>query len=100
MWENIEISNLLQHKEQIHGSGTTALITSNEEMRDIMKIVKSLEESGISIKGISEARKNEAKVHKGGFFSVSSGALAASILGITLVGKKVVRASEGLIREG
>ena len=38
----------------------TTLIISNEEMNDIMKIVKSLEESGLLIKGISEI-KNEAK---------------------------------------
>ena len=38
---------------KIHGSGTTALITSSKEIDDIMKIVKSLEESGLLIKGIS-----------------------------------------------
>ena len=43
------------------GSGFTALIISNEKMNDIMKIVKSLEESVLLIKGISEANKNEAK---------------------------------------
>ena len=46
---------------QIHGSGTTALIILNEEMEDIMKIVKLLEESGLLIKEISETIKNEAK---------------------------------------
>ena len=40
--------------------GTTTLIISNEEMDDIMEIVKSLEESGLLIKGISETIKNEA----------------------------------------
>ena len=30
-----------------HGSGTTSSIISNEEMEDIMKIVNSLEESGL-----------------------------------------------------
>ena len=39
----------------------TALIISNREMEDIMKIVKSLEESGLLIKGVSETIKNEAK---------------------------------------
>ena len=39
----------------------TTLIISNEEMNDIMKIVKSLEESGLSIKGVSETIKNEEK---------------------------------------
>ena len=48
-------------QKKIYGSGTTALIISNEEMENIMKIVKSLEESGLPIKGMSETSKNEAK---------------------------------------
>ena len=42
-----------------NGSGTTALIISNEEMEDLMKIVKSLEESGLIVKGVSKTIKNE-----------------------------------------
>ena len=42
-------------------SGFTTLIISNEEMNDIMKIVNSLEESRLLIKGISETVKNGAK---------------------------------------
>ena len=49
------------------GYGTTALIISNEEMNDIVKIVKSLEESGLLIKGVSETIQNEAKGQKGRF---------------------------------
>ena len=52
------------------GSGATTLITSNEEMNDIMKIVKSLEESGLLIKDVSETIKNEAKEQKGEFLSM------------------------------
>ena len=48
------------HKKRM-GSGTTTLIICNEEMEDIMKIVKSLEESGLLIKGVSETIQNEAK---------------------------------------
>ena len=48
-------------QKKIHGSGTTALIISNGEMKDIIKIVKLLKESGLLIKGISETIKNEAK---------------------------------------
>ena len=44
--------------------GMTTLIISNKEMNVIMKIVKSLEESGLPIKGISNTIKNEAKVYK------------------------------------
>ena len=46
------------------GSGNTTLIISNEEMNDIMKIIKSLKKSGLSIKGISETIKKEAKGQK------------------------------------
>ena len=47
--------------EKIFGSGVTTLISLKEEMNDIMKIVKSLEESGLLTKGTSETIKNEAK---------------------------------------
>ena len=48
------------HKKMFR-SGTTTLIISNEEINVIMKIVKSLEKSGLLIKPVSEAIKNEAK---------------------------------------
>ena len=51
------------HKK-ILGSGTTTLIISNDEMEDIMKIVKSLEDSGLLLKGVSETIQNEAKEQK------------------------------------
>ena len=44
--------------KKMFGSGKTALIISNEEMNDIMKIVKSLEESGLLMKDVSETIKN------------------------------------------
>ena len=58
MWATYAV---IQNK--IYGSGTTALIISNEEM----KIVKSLEESGLVIKGIGKTIKNEAKNEKENF---------------------------------
>ena len=54
------------HKKMF-GSGFTTLIIFTEEMNDIMKIVKSLEKSGLLIKGVSEAIKNEAKERQGRF---------------------------------
>ena len=54
------------HKK-IFGSGNTTLIISNEEMNDIMKIIKSLEESGLLIKGVSKTIKNKAKEQKKDF---------------------------------
>ena len=41
---------------------------SNDEMKDVIKIVKSLEDSGLLLKGVSEVIQNEAKEQKGGFF--------------------------------
>ena len=46
------------------GSGTTTLIISNEKMNDIMKIVKSLDESGLVIKGVSETIHNKGKTKR------------------------------------
>ena len=54
-------------RKKMFGSGTTTIIISNEEMDDIMKVVKSLEESALLIKGVSETIQNEAKEQKGGF---------------------------------
>ena len=88
----------MQLFEKNHRSGTTALIILNEEIKDIMKIVKSLEESGFLILGISETIKNETKKQKRGFLSILLGTLAASILVNALVGQGVIRAGEGTIR--
>ena len=54
-------------QKKIHGSGTTTLIISNEEMNDIMKIVQALEDSNILLKGVTKTIKNETKKQKGGF---------------------------------
>ena len=56
----ISVANAAIQKT-IYGSGTTALIISNEEMEDIMKIVKSREELRLLIKGVKKKIKNEAK---------------------------------------
>ena len=75
------------------GSGFTTIVISNEEMNGIMKIVKSLEESGLLIKGVSEAIKNEAKEQKGRYIGVLLGTLGAILLGNLLTGKGVVATS-------
>ena len=67
-------------------------------MKDIMKIVKSLEDSGLLLKGVSETIQNEVKEQKGGFLSMLLGTLVASLLGNMLTGKGSIRAvcgSEG-----
>ena len=56
-------------------SGMTTWIILNKEIVDIMKIIKSLEELGLLIKGVSKIIKNEAKDQKGGFLSMSLDAL-------------------------
>ena len=61
-------------------SWKTKLIVSNEEMNDIMKIVKCLKESGLLIKGITKTIKNEAKEQKQGFIIMLLGILDASLL--------------------
>ena len=63
-------------------------------MNDIMKIVKSLEESGLLIKSVSETIKNEAKEQKGGFRSMLLGTLGASLLGNLSTGKGLFRAGK------
>ena len=63
-------------------------------MSDIMKIIKSLEESGLLIKGVSKTIKNEAKVQKRGFLSMLLNTLSAILLGNLLKGKGTVRAGE------
>ena len=92
------------------GPGTTTLVISNEEMNDIMKIVHSLEDSGVFLKGVTKTIKNEAKEQKGGFLRMLIGTLGASLLGDLLTKnlsgkgvrsrKKTVRAGEGFLRAG
>ena len=81
------------HKKMF-GSGTTTLIISNEEMNDIMKTIKSLEESGLLINGVSKTIKNEAKEQKGGFLGILLGFLGASLLVNLLTGKGEIVTSQ------
>ena len=80
---------------EILGSGTATLIISNDEMEDVIKIVKSLEDSGLLLKGISETIQNEAKVQKGGFLIILLDTLDAILLANILAGKGIVRAGYG-----
>ena len=69
-------------------------------MKDIIKIVKSLEDSSVLLEGFSETIQNEVKEQRGGFLSMLLGTLGASLLGNTLAGRGVNRAGEGVIRTG
>ena len=63
---NITVTDAANYKKMF-GSGSATLITLNKEINDIMKIIKSLEESGLLIKGINKTIKNEAKEQKADF---------------------------------
>ena len=68
-------------------------------MKDIMKIIKALENSVILLKEVSKAIKNETKEQKGGFLSMLLGTLGTSLLGNLLAGGKgIMRAGDGIVR--
>ena len=88
------------HKKILGSGRNTTVIVSNDEMEDILKIVKSLEDSGILLKGVSETIKNESKEQRGGLLSMLLGTLGASLLSNMLTGKGVIRTGEGTARVG
>ena len=78
-------------------------------MEDIIKIVKSLEDSGLLLKGVTETVKKEVKEQKGEFLSMLLGKLGASLWGNLLTrkgiytagkGTGITRAGEGIGRAG
>ena len=75
----------------------TILIISNDEKKDIIEIVKSLEDFSLLPEGVSKEFQNEAKERRGGFLSMLLGTLGASF---TLAGKGIKRAGEGIVRAG
>ena len=97
------------HKKILGSGNTTTLIISNDEIMDIIKIVKFLEDSGLLLEGVTETVQNEVKEQKGGFLSMVLGTLGASLLGNLLTGQGVNRArkdlginraGEGIVRAG
>ena len=64
-------------------------------MNDIIKIIQSLEDLNILLKGVTKTIKNETNKQKGEFLSMLLGTLGASSLGNLLTGKVVVRAGSG-----
>ena len=76
------------HKEILGSRNTATLIISHDEI-NIIKIVKSLEDSGLLLKGVTETVQNEVKEQKGGFLSMLLGTLGASLLGNLLTGKGI-----------
>ena len=97
---------MLEFKKKIHGSGNTTLIISNEEMNDILKIIETLENSNILLKGVNKTIKNETREQKGRFLSMLFGTLGAISLGNIFTGKGILRAGsrnnkgKGILRAG
>ena len=87
------------HKKVLR-SGNTTLIISNKDMDHLIKIVKSLEDSGLLLKGVTESVQNEVKEQKGGFPGMLLGTLGASLLGYLSAGTGIHRAGEGVVRAG
>ena len=85
-------------QKKIFWSGMTTFIISNEEMNEIIKIVKSFRESVLLKKSVSEAIKNKAKRQRDEFLSMLLDALGASLLVNLLVGKGVMTACKVAIR--
>ena len=85
-------------QKKIHGLGVK-LIIEEEDMEDIIKIIKELENSDI-LKGVSKTIENEIKEQRGRFLSMLLGTLRASLLGNLLTGKGIMRAGDGIVRAG
>ena len=75
----------------------TTLIIPNDEIHDIINIVKSLEDSDLLLKGVTKIAQNKVKEQKRGFLSML---LGASLLGNLLTGKGINKAGEGIWRAG
>ena len=87
-------------QKKIHGSGIK-LIIEQEDMKDIMKIIEALENSGTLLKGVSKTIQNETKEQRGRFLGMLLGTLGASLLGNLLTGRKgIMRAGDGIKRAG
>ena len=93
-------------QKKIHGSGTTTLRISNEEMNDIMKIDQALEDSDVLLKGVTETIKNKTKKRGGRLLGTLVGILGSILLQNLLSGKRIVRTDsgnkkgEGIVRPG
>ena len=83
-------------QKKMYRSGNTTVIISDNDINDMVKIVKALEDSDVLLKGITTTIKNETIEQKGGFLSMLLGTLGASLLGNLLNGKGNYRTGYGL----
>ena len=80
--------------KKIWGSGNnTILIISNDKIKDLLEIVKSLKNSGLLLKEVTKTIQSEAKEQKGQLLSMLRGTLGASLLGNILAGKRAIATS-------
>ena len=89
--------------KKILGSGNTTLNISNKDMDKLIKIVKSLEHSGLLLKGVTESVQNDLKEQKGGFLvgaSLSVNRLTGKGIHIAGKGKGIHRVGKGIVRAG
>ena len=71
----------IHKKKKEEYAGHTTLIISNKDMEDLIKVVKSLDDSRLLLNGVTESVKNEVKEQRGGFLSMLLRTLCASLLG-------------------
>ena len=83
------------HKKVLGSGNTTTLIISNDEINVIIRIVKSLEDSGLLLKEVTETVQNEVKEQKGWFLSMLLGTLGATLLRNLLTGRGAIAKSQG-----
>ena len=87
-------------QKKIYGSGIKLTI-EEDHLKDIMKIIKAQENSGILLKGVSKTTENETKEQRGGFLSMLLVTLGAGLLGNLLTGGKgIMRVGDGIVRAG
>ena len=83
---NLTSNSINKFEKKISGKGTAragkgfTLFISNEDMNDIIKIIKLLEDSGVSIHGVTETVKHEINKQEGGFLGALLAPLAASLV--------------------
>ena len=91
---------MLEYEKKILGFETATLIISNEEINNILKISKTINDSNIWLTGVTTTIRNEIKEQKEIFISILLGTLGASLLGNLLSRKRTVRGREGIVRAG
>ena len=78
---NVAVQREMHRKDVVRAREGITLVMSNEDVDDIIKIINSLEKSGVLIDGVSEEVKHEIKKQKGGFLGILLGTLGASMVG-------------------